>query len=99
MNAKDEKTSKDSEKVQMEKDGDLVVLEYGAVESKKGEGFQVVGLVDADGNETAKVVGTPAHVFQTSDGYLRAIPDNYNLLLPVPPVVIPPAVADDKTKK
>jgi hypothetical protein len=82
MSAKSEKASKESEeKVQMEKDGELVVLEYDAVESKKGEGFQVVGTTDADGNETAKVVGTPAHVFLTSDGYLKAIPDNYDLLV------------------
>jgi hypothetical protein len=87
MIVKDEKISKASDKVQMAKGAEKGVLSPEQVESKKLEGFDVVGTValDADGKvteETAKVIETPAHVFLTSDGYLKVIPDNYNLVDP-----------------
>lgn len=85
--APDKASDKVLDKVQMEKDGEVVVLEAGAVESKKGEGFVVIGEVDADGKVTATVVATPAHTFMTADGFLKVIPENYNLVAPVVPVV------------
>jgi hypothetical protein len=72
--------------IRMEKNGETVAVNPASVESKKGAGWSVTGmvLVDKDGKaveETAKVIETPAHVFLTSDGYLKVIPDNFNHLV------------------
>lgn len=94
MAAKTEKHVETVELVWVEKDGMRTEVHPTTVESHKLAGWKVVGTVEkVDGKvvETGKVIETPAHTVETSDGFLKTLPKVDETLPEKPAEKIKPA--------